>query len=142
MDQKTCNEFVGVAKNRTYIVSKDMDEAASFDSYGVMENLMSSVSAIALCSYLKPTDIVSIIGDPTLDMCEIYYNGYVSLVEKGYLETYHCISDVSKCEVALPLRINHENEYVMQLLIPFKKGVISRKYIEDCLCCSINWSSL
>lgn len=142
MGQRTSNEFLGISKNKKYIISKDLDEAASFDSYGVMENIMSSGSAIALCSYLKPIDIVSLVGDPTTDMCEIYWNGQTAMVDSGYLEVYYSLSDVSKCEFALPMRISHEEEYTMQILIPFKKGIVSKNYIDNCLSCKLNWSNL
>lgn len=135
-------EYLGVAKGKTYIISKDSGEACSFSSFGEFCDMMSDVSAIASCSYLKPIELVSIVGDPSVEMCEILFKGYTALVGGSCSRVYFALRDPILCESALAMRVSHIEEYAIQMVIPFRVGVIDRDYIEGRLGTKLDWSEL
>lgn len=123
-------ELIGKSGKDIYIMSKSSKEACKFNSYGECVGRVELSIALLSSKYTEPVDVVSIIGEPGLNMCELYYNSSVSVIRHDYFSVYNALKDVSLMLSILPLRVVYEGNAI-QLLIPFRKGSISREYIEN-----------
>lgn len=124
------NEYIGKSGRITYIVSRESEEACSFNSFGEKIEMVDVGYAIVSSKFYEPVDILSVLGEPVTPVCEIYFNNEVAVVKGNYFDVYHKLKDLSLMMNSIPLRIPHESN-VMQLLIPYRKGAISKNYINS-----------
>lgn len=123
-------EFIGKSGSNIYLVSKDTDEACRFNSYGEKQEDISISMAIISSKYFEPVDILSIVGEPSISICEVYFNGNVAVVNANYFEVYSKLREITLMDSVVPLRIVHENN-AMQVLLPYKKNCINIKFINN-----------
>lgn len=137
-------EYIGKSGNKTYLISFDTDEGYSFNQYG--ENISHTTALLAYedSKSKQEIDILSFVGDPVLDICELYFQGKILLVRMGYFEAFSRLSKSMKVVDGMIYRLKHVDEGVMQLIIPCKKGTLTCNTINILLGEdeNLSWSNL
>lgn len=138
-------EYLGKTGNAMYLINLDTNECRVFNKFGRLEKSMTGFLGYAECMSLTEIDILSVIGDPVMDICEVYIDGFKGTVSMGYNNLLSSLfSDQSRSKYLVDLllyRIVHP-EGVMQLLLPCKKGVVSRNFIEGQCKGHVVWTPL
>lgn len=123
------NEFIGKSGRDIYLISKDTGEACKFNSFGEKTDSVDVGFAILSSKYLGPVDILSVVGEPSSPVCEVYFGGKVAVIRGNYFEVYGKLREIRLMDSSVPLRIMH-NDNAMQILMPYKKGSISKSFID------------
>lgn len=134
-------EYLGRSGNIVYLINLDTNECESFNKFGKMEGKTTGILGYAGSKSLVEIDILSLIGDPVMSICEIYFNGYKGTVPIGYSEVLSRLSGKLSLVDPVIYRVVHP-EGVMQILLPCRKGKLINKELEQLLGMSIVWSSL
>lgn len=134
------SDFIGKSGNKIYIMNDTFREGYCFNSFGEGIDRLDYSMSIVLSKYINKVELISIIGEPNLNICEIYYNGKVAVVNKKYLDVYYILRCNEISEVFVPLRVVHDT-CAIQVLIPFRYKSIDVSYIENKLG-KLSWSTI
>ena len=116
-------EYIGKSGRDIYLLCKDTDECYRFNDYGEGTEKLNFNVGVSLVRFIEGARIISILGDPTSNVCEIYLNGNVAVIRDNYMSVYNSIKTAVNSLSHIPLRISHLEENSMQVLIPVSKSL-------------------
>lgn len=134
-------EYLGRSGNFVYFINLDTNECRVFNKFGKLEKSTSGLLGYAESKSFVAIDILSILGDPMVAMCEVYLAGYKCSVPLGYMEVLNRVSGRLPLFECAVYRIVHP-EGVLQVLFPCKPGMLSGKTLEDLLGVPLVWTPL
>lgn len=114
--------LTGARGNTVYLINTDDAEAYAFNTFGQGISRVSERDAkIALMGNYKEVDVVSVIGSSNNQVCNVYYNGYTTDVNKMYLHTFILLRDNLKKVNGTMFKIEHKDKAVTQIILPIFK---------------------
>ena len=127
-------EYLATIGNRVYVFNIITDEGFAFSSLGrSIEKVLGKYILTQATSAIE-TDVLSILGDVNKKECELYYMGKRALVDKTAVSVYSILRKSYPKVCKIPLRVvRDEASGVMQLLIPYSKGIVSNQDINKIL---------
>ncbi len=131
-------EYIGTSGRDIYLLCKDTDECYRFNAYGEGTEKLNFNVGVSLVRFIDGARIISILGDPTSNVCEIYLNGNVAVIRDNYMSVYNSIKTVVNSLSHIPLRISHLEENSMQVLIPVSKSLDTENVLFKTLG-KLNW---
>lgn len=134
-------EYLGRKGNFVYLINLDTNECAVFNMFGKMETMTSGKLGYVEAMSTVEIDILSIIGDPLMSFCEIYFNGQKGSIPLSYSNVLSKLAKHISLQDPIVYRVVHP-EGVMQVLLPCKKNTLSHSEICNLLNNSISWNPL
>lgn len=120
----------GVSGSTHYIMSQDSDEAFSFNAFGEGIGSIQFLSAYAeVAKCVVNVDVVSVLGSSLDNWCEVFLNGRVVEIPRGYLEVYKNLPVKGRAS-HIVYRVAH-GHMVTQVLVIYEKGMISERDISN-----------
>lgn len=134
-------EFLGRKGNLVYLINLDTNESAVFNKFGSQESLTTGVLGYADIKYPVEIDLLSLLGDPMTNMCEVYLVGKKGVIPLCYTTVLARLSGRLSLEEPVVYRIVHSQQ-VMQVLLPVRKGTLTPEKLATMLGVSISWKFL
>lgn len=133
-------EYLCKVGKTIYLVNLDIDEGYIFNSFGDPQGISTGKLAYINAISRTEVDLISFLGEIMVGKSEIYFNGEIGVVNMDYMSAYQKMKDVLPKADYLVYRVKHE-EGAIQVLIPCKKGMLSKSDIENVLG-TLKWSKL
>lgn len=133
-------EYLCKVGRSIHLVNLDTDEGYTFNSFGDPLSLSSGKLAYASSMSRLEVDLLSVLGESCINVCEIYFQGEIGVVNTNYMSAYQKLKDIIPKADYLVYRVKHV-EGAIQILVPCKKNMLSKLDIENTLG-TVKWSKL
>lgn len=136
-------EYLALKGSNYYIIDWETDEGYIFSDFGKSIGSVNSRYVASICKTLIPVNILSILSDTNLNMCEVYFQGKRAIIPEKGMSVYRKLqAKPFPKETFVAFRVSRsECAGLTQILIPFKEGLVTHDMISS-VCGNLNWISV
>ena len=126
-------QYIGIRGNTYYLMDKNSNEASAFNSLGAAINSCSAdLVFIETRGNCFEVDILSILGEQGLGVCEVFFKGKTYTINAPFLDVYAKLNKHLSRYNHIIYSIKHTTK-VKQLLIPLLKNSLSDEELKSLL---------
>lgn len=125
-------EKLGNSGNTLYVFDK-FGDGASFSNMGRFIANVKLANVSFVLRKIQDVEVLSILGSPTSNMCDVFFSGKAGVSPIGYMEAISKVRGLANMGVA-PLRILRSEEAgLMQVLFVIRPSSVSHSSLQDLL---------
>lgn len=114
-----------------YLADMNTNECAKFDTFGqCLGNIPASYVYYDTTVHM-PVDVISILGDPSSEVTDVYFGRKRYLVGKPPMDVYSDVYSRYGNVVVSALRLNWSDEGVIQVMLPCRQGKVDAESLEN-----------